>query len=483
MKKFENPNWLLLIGLITMYGSHMLMGIDLLGWIAYTPFLVFLYRTKGVKSRLLFVLALLAGWSLVTSKIITPPLIYAFVFLYSVPIVLIHLPGFLIWDRYKDHRWSLFLFPGIMSLAEWVQYTYTPFASWGVIAYTQDDSLQIMQGLSLFGLPGLSFLLYWVNIGLASLYVGRKTSWSNTFSPALIITVLIIYGSVRISMGQYEEKDWIRVAAIGTESTIGGPNLPTLQEHQMNKSMLFKRTRKAREMGASIVVWNEGATYSLPEHEPSWIDSLKALAQDERVNLYASYIVAVSLDPFKYENKYLFINEEGELVYEYLKHEPVPGEPAVKGKEELKVFDIDGTLTGGAICYDYDFPYLAKGYGQLRADLMVVPSSDWRGIDPLHTKMAAFRAVEQGHSILRSTRFGLSAGITPYGELLSKLSSFDTNDKIMVVDLPKKGMVTLYRMIGDSFVVICLIAVLFILYKCRLEKQRKHKDVHTLVNA
>ena len=96
----------------------------------------------------------------------------------------------------------------------------------------------------------------------------------------------------------------------------------------------------------------------------------------------------------------------------------------MQGKSPLKVADITGTKVGAAICYDYDFPYLAKGYGELGADMVILPSSDWRGIDPVHTEMAAFRAVEQGHSVLRSTRFGLSAAITPYGEMVSQMSSF-----------------------------------------------------------
>ena len=107
---------------------------------------------------------------------------------------------------------------------------------------------------------------------------------------------------------------------------------------------------------------------------------------------------------------------------------------------------------GGAICYDYDFPYLAKEYANINADIVALPSSDWRGIDPLHTRMAAYRAIEQGHSILRSTRFGLSAAINPYGEMLSQMSSYDNNNKIMISQLPRKGIRTIYSIIGDVLV-------------------------------
>jgi apolipoprotein N-acyltransferase len=106
-----------------------------------------------------------------------------------------------------------------------------------------------------------------------------------------------------------------------------------------------------------------------------------------------------------------------------------------------------------------------KAYGKLNADLVADPSSDWRGIDPIHTKMAAFRAVEQGHSILRSTRFGLSAAITPYGEFASQMSSFDNNDKVMMAHLPVKKVTTVYSVISDSFVYICIAFIIFIIYK------------------
>jgi apolipoprotein N-acyltransferase len=165
-----------------------------------------------------------------------------------------------------------------------------------------------------------------------------------------------------------------------------------------------------------------------------------------------------------------YINSNGVIDYTYHKHQPVPGEPSEKGKEPLKVFEIANTKVSGAICYDYDFPYLAREIGQLKADIVAIPSSDWRGIDPLHSQMAAFRAIEQGHSVLRSTRFGNSAAITPYGEIIAQMSSFDNNDRILMAHLPVKGMTTLYSIIGDSFVFVCIGFIIFFLINIRKDK-------------
>jgi apolipoprotein N-acyltransferase len=76
--------------------------------------------------------------------------------------------------------------------------------------------------------------------------------------------------------------------------------------------------------------------------------------------------------------------------------------------------------------------------------------------------MAAFRAIEQGYSIIRSTRFGLSAAISPYGELINQMSSFDTSNKIMISNLPSRGIRTIYSYIGDLLVYLCMCFVIYL---------------------
>jgi apolipoprotein N-acyltransferase len=175
------------------------------------------------------------------------------------------------------------------------------------------------------------------------------------------------------------------------------------------------------------------------------------------------------------------VTPNGSIDHSYMKHEPVPGEPATPGTSAQQTVELNGSMVGGAICYDYDFPYLARDNKKAGADIVGLPSSDWRGIDPIHTQMAAMMAIEQGNSIVRSTRIGLSAAITPYGVMNAQMSSFDENDKIMIANVPSQGITTLYSLIGKFFVWLCLaglagIAVHSLLSKKRgikLEKDRK----------
>ena len=451
-----NPLWFLAIGVITMTLTHMTFSIEVMAWVSSVPFLIYLSLTKGWKSRLSFFLALVIAWSFVVTKIISDPIPLALVFLYSIPIAFFHLPGYLLWSKFKNQKYGLFLFPVIMIIMEWIQYTFTPFASWGVAAYTMHDNVSLIQTVSLFGLAGLSFLIYWVNVSIADIIIKRKTAMATFQLPLIALFVLIVFGSIRYDISKANGSDTVTVAAVGTDSKAGGLPLPTKEKTEQTKTALFKRTKTAADGGAKIIAWNEAAIFIMPEDEKEWINSIKELADKLNITLVASYVMPISTTPLKYENKYQFIDSSGNITHTYLKHQPVPGEPAVQGKSPLKVADMQGTKVGAAICYDYDFPYLAKGYGDLETDIVILPSSDWRGIDPVHTEMAAFRAVEQGHSVLRSTRFGLSAAITPNGEMVSQMSSFDENDKIMYAQLPTKGVTTLFSLIQDSFIYLCI---------------------------
>ena len=469
-----HPLWYLAIGVLTMALTHMTFSVEIMAWVSSVPFLIYLSLTEGWKSRLIFSFALVLAWSLVVAKIISDPIPPVLIFLYSIPISLFHLPAYLIWNKFKNQKNALFLFPAIMIIMEWIQYTFTPLASWGVAAYTMHDNVSLIQTVSLFGMAGLSFLIYWVNVSIAKIIINRKTTIPTFQFPLIMLFLFIFFGSIRYDMSKANGSDTITVAAVGTDSKVSGLPLPTMVRTQQTKTTLFKRTRTAAKGGAKIISWNEAAIFIMPKEEEQWINSVKELAAELRITLVASYVVPISQSPLRYENKYQFIDSVGNITHTYLKHQPVPGEPAVQGKSPLKVTDIRATKVGAAICYDYDFPYLAKGYGELWADMVILPSSDWRGIDPVHTEMAAFRAVEQGHSVLRSTRFGCSAAITPYGEMVSQMSSFDNNDKIMYSQLPAKGVTTLFSVIEDSFVYLCIGFLLwFMAFAFRSENKSK----------
>ncbi len=161
----------------------------------------------------------------------------------------------------------------------------------------------------------------------------------------------------------------------------------------------------------------------MPADEARWVAEVAALAGSAHVDVVAGYLVPLALEPLRYENKYVFARADGTIDHSYHKNFPVPGEPATPGTGAPPRVATAYGIVSGAICYDYDFP--VAGRARAGVDLVALPSSDWRAIDPIHTQMAAMRAIESGHSIIRATRFGLSAGIDPEGRLRGTMSHFD----------------------------------------------------------
>ena len=473
IKTFNSqPALLLLVGAFLLISAHLTYSISLLAWFCLVPFLAYL-RLPSIKYKYIkFTAVLLFTWSCIIYKIITPPIPHVLIFMYAIPIVLFHLPAYLVWTRITLNKWNLLLFPVVFMVLEWIQYTFTPLGSWGSIAYTQLEQHSILQSLSLFGMPGLSFIIYMVNLWVYGLLFKEKRVASQWKWLLPLLVLLLFYGELRVDTYRSKGRENFKVATIGTTSEAGGLPLPSIKKNRSDFEGMLQRTRLAAEFGAEMVVWTEAAFITQENYRDAWLEEIKELAAQSQITIVASYVHIVSDKPLRYENNFHYIDGQGEVLQTYLKHEPVPGEPAIVGKEDLKVFDLNHSKVGGAICYDYDFPYLAKEFGRLDADIIALPSSDWRGIDPLHTQMAAFRAVEQGHSVLRSTRFGLSAAINPIGMLSAQQSSFDTNTKIMVASLSKKGLKTIYSVIGDLLVYIAFSYVILLTVKSFRKKLR-----------
>lgn len=123
----------------------------------------------------------------------------------------------------------------------------------------------------------------------------------------------------------------------------------------------------------------------------------------------------------------------------------------VRGDGLLKASQTSFGRLSGIICFDGDFPRLVGQAGTLHTDILLDPSNDWPAIDPLHTKMASFRAVEQGVTLVRQTSHGLSAAYDYEGQRLAAVDHYEVTDHVMVSCVPTRGARTPYTMLGDWF--------------------------------
>ena len=103
-----------------------------------------------------------------------------------------------------------------------------------------------------------------------------------------------------------------------------------------------------------------------------------------------------------------------------------------------------------------DFLDISKEYGRKGVDILFVPARDFKGSEKWHSKIALFRGIEQGFSIVRSANEGISTISDYFGRIIEKEESFQVEKSILIGDVPSKRQITLYSRWGDWFVYLIL---------------------------
>lgn len=452
--KAATPFWpLMAAGSALLFLSSMRFGVAELGWIAFAPFLAAMYTDGGLKRHLWLFAVIAVAMTLTVGKIVTDQVPWFMAPMFSIPgavfcFATISLAAAA--HRRLGLRWGLYLFPSLAVTMEWLQYSFTDGGSWGALAYTQLDNLPLIQFVSLTGITGVSFLVGLGSSLTAAAYTVGPRAVKGDFPLFAVLTVAaLVYGQLRLS--QDAPGVPMRVAAVSSplevkELFAAINDISALRKYD---DEFFARTEKAAALGAKTVVWNEAATIVAPADEAAFTARGQAMAKDREIILVMSYGVLLSSKPPHMENKYRMILPDGTVTDEYFKRHPVPGEGIVKGTKHAKVIPVTGGTLGGAICYDFDFPHIALDNARDGAGLVLLPSSDWRGIDPIHSRMARANAVAAGVAMVRSVRAATSLITDQYGRELGSMRYYGEGDGVMVAAVPAQAVPTLYVKTGD----------------------------------
>jgi apolipoprotein N-acyltransferase len=377
----------------------------------------------------------------------------------------------------------------------------SPGGTWGSVAYTQDGQMPLLQVLSVTGLWGVTFLIGW-SASVANLLwaEGRTSPAARRAALALGATLaaVLLLGGARLALWPPSARA-VRVASLSRERVdvpydpeawrrlLQGRASPGDVEgirrwaDAVHRDLLARSAREARA-GAKIIFWGEGNALVLAEDEPALIHRGRELARTHQVYLG----MALSAWDFSRrdrprQNKLVLITPSGEVAWEYLKAHPVPsGESlTVAGDGQLRSLDTPYGRLSAAICFDADFPRLLAQAGALGADVLLDPADDWRAIDPLHTRMAGFRAIEQGVNLVRHASNGLSAAYDYQGRVLAAMDHYQATDHVLVAQVPVKGVRTLYGWAGDCFAWLCLAMLAALATRALRRPARASASAHT----
>ncbi|HYL56477.1 MAG TPA: nitrilase-related carbon-nitrogen hydrolase [Gemmatimonadales bacterium] len=442
-----------------------------LGWVVFAPFLAFLNERGTIRRHIALLAALVVAFVAAVSKMVTHEISWAPpVPMFAVPIAFSYFLMVAVASaahRRLGARWGVYTFASMAVVMGWVQYNFTPGSSWGVLAHTQLDNLPLVQVAALTGIGGVTFLVA-LGSGLAAAVwsSGVRAVRADIALFGALLGSTLLYGQLRLS--DPAPGPSVRVGVVVSPVThkefrAAFSNVDTLRALD---SALFTRSARAADLGATVVVWNELATLVTAAGESALVSRGRALAKARRVMLLMAYGVIESMHPFHDANKYRIYLPDGTMADEYVKRHPVPGDPDDVGKAHARVVAFDGVNYSGAICYDYGFPAIAQDNATDGAGVALVPSSDWRGIDPEHGRMALMNAVATGLPMVRPVRAATSIATDQYGRLLGSLRADELSDGVMVVAVPSQRVSTLYARTGEigplialAFCVLALVRV------------------------
>jgi apolipoprotein N-acyltransferase len=360
------------------------------------------------------------------------------------------------------------------------------------IANTQYGNLPLVQVVSVTGIWGLTFLITWfASVG--------NWAWEQHFAwpqvrvggvlYAAILAVVLLGGGARLALFP-PQATAVRVAGLSvSQAAVAAFNkqLPqvtlssllsgkaTLADRALARSAfatldndLLARSQQEARAGAKIVVWPESSPVGaniLQEDEPILIHQASALTKQAGIYLdmgLGVFLPDVGRGPFLKDESVL-LDPTGRVVWTYEKTHLVPfGEQGliVQGDGKVPIVDSPYGRLAGVICFDADYPGTMRQGGLAGADLMFVPGDDWQAIDPYHTQVATFRAIENGYSLVREASKGLSMAVDYEGHVFSASDYYTTDQQVMVAYVPIHGVRTIYAAIGDLFAWLCIIGLL-----------------------
>lgn len=384
--------------------------------------------------------------------------------------------------------------PVLWVIFEWWQTIGWWGVPWGRLCIGQADSLVSLQSASIFGSYFVSFLIVLVNSFMAYAILNQR--WSKLLCGLCVAVVVVntAFGVIYRATTK-DDGESVRVAAI--QGNISSDDKWTSGEGQFLEifNTYADLTKEASENGAKIVLWPETALpYNFFQNSYGMVNRVSNLAKECNITLYISVFTEEKGASYTDRsndglyNSIIKINPDGTYGDEvYSKQHLVPfGEfvpmenlvmTLIPPLAEIQMLDRDllegnsskpisseyGNI-GFGICFDSIYESVMLGAVREGAELLCVSTNDaWfedsRGLY-MHNTQSSLRAIETGRYVVRSANTGVSSIISPNGEVLELCPELQKG--YVIEDVYMRSNTTVYTVIGNTFVYMCMIFCLAI---------------------
>ena len=407
----KNLGWLLLGSTLLAMGNGRFL-VPAAAWLALVFLVRYIRGAPGKRGLLIALIAhTLAFWMAWGGAVPLPvpfqvAVVTALSGIFFVPLLI---------DRALSSRVSGFAQTLVLPLG-WVSVEYlnahvNPYGSWVSVAYTQWSAPAFMQSAALFGLWGLAALIPWFAAVVNWIWEAeRKLPRARVGLPAVLAVAALTfaYGANRLRTSDNLPTAHIAGVSISREmheqtvDRLWSDDADAYREASLEQFQYFMaESRAAVAAGAKLVFWAEAAVGVAEQDEADFVQAASEFARDAGIYFMpAFWVVTENFPEVLAENKLLWIDPSGRVVTEYYKSIPVPGEPVVPGDGSVPIIDTPFGRIAAVICFDMDFPQFIRRAARNGVDIMLVPSADWSAIDPIHTRMASVRGIENGFAVV-----------------------------------------------------------------------------------
>lgn len=383
---------------------------------------------------------------------------------------------------------GLLMFASLFILGEFIpEYLGELSFSWIRLGNAAVPFTPFIQTASLFGSLFISLLILIIS-GLITLalYKLPRTRHSILYASAAVLLAAanLLYGALAVP--PETEKT--------TQALLVQGNYSDSKKWREDINSTYERYESLTLNGLTpqtgIVIWPETAVTTVLNDNPWLQDSLRELASQNNITIITGAFDSQlnQQGQREYYNALYVITPDGNISEPYCKQALVPvGEfipfeeavaiilpwvselralegtyfPLAFGSENM-IFQIPEGKISGIICYESIIPHIAREQSAMGSELLVMITNDsWFGTSAAltqHLAHAQMRAVENGKYLVRAGNTGITAIISPLGEIISSLET-DTADALS----GEIGFIeerTLYSRIGDIILLPGLLLVL-----------------------
>lgn len=418
------------------------------------------------------------------------------------------------WLKNKLNLNYIFTAPFLWCFVEYLRGTVMTGFPWDNLGYAFYNDIPLLQSVEFGGVSGLSFLAVLANAvlyrALRMLFAhiqSRQLSVKKIISalmPVVVIVVLVIalnrWGTGRFAYYNQIDKtgERLKIALIQA-------NIPQyIKWDESAKDFIIEQYRRLTVASAAsapdLIIWPESSLPGFFQYDEKSTYLVFSLIKELKIPiLFGGNRLKQLEDEYRYYNSAYFVEPGKEIVHTYDKIHLVPYGEYIPNKkflqmiipnlesvvpfedfsfgEKSKIFSIRNFTFGVSICFEDIFPELMRRIPEQGADFIVNITNDawylYTSAPFQHFYMAAFRAVENRVSFVRSSNTGITGYVSASGTstiFKGKTGMPIFEEGFMIVEVPKRldTRQTFYTRHGEiilytcSIISVVLLAVSFV---------------------